>query len=413
MEPNPPLPIAPEQRLLATIVFTDVAGFSSRMQSDEGKTLKLVDRDFTTMREFAKQLSGTVLKSTGDGLLLYFTSAVHAVEWALRTQRFFAEKAKEEAADNVLKHRVGVHLGDVFMRANDVMGDGVNIAARLQAQAPAGGICISQVVYDVVKSKMKLNVVRLEERKLKNIKENIQMYHVRLEEGPAPAPAAPPRPYTPFKPAEAPKKNTGVLLLVLALVGGAGFLAWEMFKDENTITDSQAGLGALAQAAEELKKAKDLPAGGPVAKPVSPASAAIAAEEFDFLNLTREGVRNNEPALRSARESVAAMEVWRSQTLRRYNADRPLNTALARMSTAQGMTLFYDTRGQLQRASGGASRPIDSQSFAPVDQGAIILSMLNDTDVLPPREIVRGAEAFAYLHNLPEMAAALQGKRPR
>jgi class 3 adenylate cyclase len=110
----------------------------------------------------------------------------------------------DEAADNVLKHRVGIHLGDVFMRANDVMGDGVNIAARLQAQAPAGGICISQVVYDVVKSKMTLNVVRLEERKLKNIKENIPMYHVRLEERTAAATAVAPRPYTPSKRVAAP-----------------------------------------------------------------------------------------------------------------------------------------------------------------------------------------------------------------
>src|SRR4051812_24528006 len=94
----------PEQRMLAAIVFTDVVGFSARMQKEEANTLRHLERDFATMSEFGAQHAGNVIKTTGDGLLLCFSSAVQAVEWALRTQRHFAEQARTFPADEVLRH---------------------------------------------------------------------------------------------------------------------------------------------------------------------------------------------------------------------------------------------------------------------------------------------------------------------
>src|SRR5437879_2666735 len=93
MPPLPPVNTTSEQRLLAAIVFTDVAGFSSRVEAEESVTLSLLERDFITMRLFSTTHSGKVIKSTGDGLLLYFTSAVDAVEWSLKTQRHFADQS--------------------------------------------------------------------------------------------------------------------------------------------------------------------------------------------------------------------------------------------------------------------------------------------------------------------------------
>ena len=173
MESFPPLPsgLGPGQRALAAIVFTDVVGFSARMQVDEETVLALLERDFAAMKKLCLQHSGAVLKSTGDGLLLYFSSAVQAVACALRMQKYFARKAKLLPAQEVLVHRVGIHLGDVFLNDQDVMGDGVNIAARLPAEAEPGGICISQTVYDVVKNKLALKVTLLGPRDLKNIAE--------------------------------------------------------------------------------------------------------------------------------------------------------------------------------------------------------------------------------------------------
>src|ERR1700712_578991 len=132
MESTPPQPIGSGQRMLAAIVFTDTVNFSARMQAEEVVTLDLLKRDFGVMRKFCEQYSGMVLKTTGDGLLLSFSSAVHAVTCAQKMQRYFAETAKTLPEEAILTHRVGIHLGDVFFNENDVMGDGVNIAARLQ-----------------------------------------------------------------------------------------------------------------------------------------------------------------------------------------------------------------------------------------------------------------------------------------
>src|SRR6478735_7492183 len=91
---TPPIPPGPGQRSLAAIVFTDVVSFSARMQADEETTLRLLKRDFDDMREICIQHHGAVLKTTGDGLLLYFSSAVQAVAGALAMQQAFAEKQK-------------------------------------------------------------------------------------------------------------------------------------------------------------------------------------------------------------------------------------------------------------------------------------------------------------------------------
>ncbi|OYQ65261.1 hypothetical protein B9G53_07595, partial [Pseudanabaena sp. SR411] len=168
------------QQTLAAIAFSDVVGFSARMGKDEVYTLELVERDFRSMTNWCQKFDGKVLKTTGDGLLMYFTSAVQAVACAYAIQNEFANLAQSLPSNDVLVHRIGIHLGDVFFNAVDVMGNGVNIAARLQAQADVGGICISQTVYDVVKNRLDLEVTYLGELKLKNIQEVIAAYQILL-----------------------------------------------------------------------------------------------------------------------------------------------------------------------------------------------------------------------------------------
>ncbi len=169
------------QRSLAAIVFTDVVSFSARMHADEVGTLKLLERDFAEMRRVCAEHEGEVLKTTGDGLLLTFVSAVQAVACALAMQRKFAAAAKDQVPGGALQHRIGIHLGDVLIQDRDVMGDGVNIAARLQAEAEPGGICISQTVYDVVKNKLEMQAVSLGARELKNISSAVPVYRLLLE----------------------------------------------------------------------------------------------------------------------------------------------------------------------------------------------------------------------------------------
>ncbi|HXA14252.1 MAG TPA: adenylate/guanylate cyclase domain-containing protein, partial [Opitutaceae bacterium] len=168
-------------RTLAAIVFTDIVAFSARMQRDEVKTLGFVNRDFAEMRRLCESRGGAVLKTTGDGLLCYFASAVEAVACALDMQRHFAGLGKTLPPGDALQHRIGIHLGDVLVQDQDVMGDGVNIAARLQAEAEPGGICISQTVYDVVKNKIELKATYLGARDLKNIAQAVPVYSLLLE----------------------------------------------------------------------------------------------------------------------------------------------------------------------------------------------------------------------------------------
>ena len=167
--PSPPEALAAGQRTLAAIVFTDTVAFSKLMSKDEEGTLRLVARDLDHMKSVCGAFGGQVLKSTGDGLLMLFTSAVQAVACALEIQRDFQKQNLELPKAECLRHRIGIHLGDVFQHGGDVMGDGVNIAARLQTEAVPGGICLSQTVYDVVHNRLPFFVNDLGARKLKNI----------------------------------------------------------------------------------------------------------------------------------------------------------------------------------------------------------------------------------------------------
>src|SRR6266516_4044135 len=169
---------ATSKRTLATIVFTDTVGFSERMSRDDAGTLDLLRQDFDRIRKACARHHGEVIKSTGDGLLMYFSSAVGAVSCAVEIQTEHALRRTNEK--DSLEHRIGIHLGDVFVHESDVMGDGVNIAARLQYEAEPGGICISQTVYDVVKNTLALKTISLGPRELKNLSQKLTLYQVLL-----------------------------------------------------------------------------------------------------------------------------------------------------------------------------------------------------------------------------------------
>ena len=190
-ETQSPSPPAPERPRLAAIVFTDVVGYSARMQRDEAGTLALVKADFALMRERCTQHGGELLNSMGDGLLLCFGSAVQAVACALQIQGEFGARRATLPPEQALEHRIGVHIGDVFRQeAGGVAGDGVNIAARLEAKAPIGGVCISQTVHDTVKGKVPMQAVFIGPEMFKNISEAIPIWHISAADGPMPASSA-------------------------------------------------------------------------------------------------------------------------------------------------------------------------------------------------------------------------------
>ncbi|NEP12976.1 MAG: TIR domain-containing protein [Symploca sp. SIO2C1] len=165
-------------RALAAIVFTDVESFTAKMAADEMRTLALIQRDFQLMEQLCQEFEGQLLKSLGDGLLMYFVSAQQAVSCAIEIQKALATVAGELPESDVLYHRIGIHLGDVLFNGSDVMGTGVNIAARLQTLAAPRGICFSQTVYDVVKSSLNSSVTYLGLRQLKGFSELVPVYQI-------------------------------------------------------------------------------------------------------------------------------------------------------------------------------------------------------------------------------------------
>ncbi len=151
-------------RRLAAVMFTDVVGYSSRVQADETGTLEQVQLDFERMRGICAAHAGEIRNSMGDGLLVTFDSALQAVTCGLAIQGALANRGP-----GALAHRIGIHLGDIFQQEGQVLGDGVNIAARLESCSRPGTICLSQTVWDTVRDKMDLEAEFLGTRQLKGI----------------------------------------------------------------------------------------------------------------------------------------------------------------------------------------------------------------------------------------------------
>ena len=168
-------------RSLAAIMFTDVVGFSTIMHKDESAALDLLDNHNKIVQPIVIKYNGTILKPQADGYLMKFSSAVDAVRCGKDIQKEISIYNKEINENENILLRIGIHLGDVVLTENDIFGDGVNIASRLEPLADPGGICISQTVYDQIKNKVEIQTLDLGPADLKNIDSKINIYKVLLE----------------------------------------------------------------------------------------------------------------------------------------------------------------------------------------------------------------------------------------
>src|SRR5216683_7153750 len=164
-------------RRLAAIFAADVAGYSRLMEVDEEGTL---ERLKTHRRQLVdpkiKEHHGRIVKTTGDGLLVEFSSVVDAVRCAAEIQRAMADRETDLPEDGRIKFRVGINLGDIIADGDDIFGDGVNVAARLEALAEPGGICISRVVRDQIRDKLPYAFEDRGEQSVKNITRPVRVY---------------------------------------------------------------------------------------------------------------------------------------------------------------------------------------------------------------------------------------------
>lgn len=170
------------ERRLSAIMAADVVGYSRLMGADEQGTLarlKAVRHEFVDP-EIDRQ-GGRIVKLMGDGALVEFGSVVSAVECAAKVQRLLAEHNSTVADDERIELRIGINLGDVIVDGDDIYGNGVNIAARLEGIATAGGVCVSRSVFDHVKDNVTFGFIDLGDQALKNIEEPVQAFQVTAE----------------------------------------------------------------------------------------------------------------------------------------------------------------------------------------------------------------------------------------
>jgi len=240
-------------RKLTTILAADVDGYSRLMAADEVATLQALRECRAVLGRLIARHDGRIVNTAGDGLLADFPSVVEAVQCAVEAQRELAGRMVADDPARIMRFRIGVHLGDVMVDGDDLFGEGVNLAARLQALAEPGGILISEPVYQQVRSKLRIGFAYLGKRRPKNFPEDVPIYGVLLENSGAEAAAhepgrrprasaeeaaraAPPEPRSPPPPPSAGPglgrraSQYAVILLGLAAIdlstGGGLWVQW-------------------------------------------------------------------------------------------------------------------------------------------------------------------------------------------
>jgi TolB-like protein/class 3 adenylate cyclase len=189
----------PPVRRLTAILAADVAGYSRLMGADEEGTHERLKAHLRELIEpKIKEHRGHTVKNTGDGLLAEFPSVVDAVRCAVEVQRAMADRNAETPEDKRITFRIGVNLGDVIAEEDDIFGDGVNVAARLQTLADPGGICVSRVVRDQVRDRLGFAFDDMGEQEVKNIARPVPVYRVRDAGITAKTPSAPAPPVLPL-----------------------------------------------------------------------------------------------------------------------------------------------------------------------------------------------------------------------
>ena len=206
------------ERKLATILSADVAEFSRLMNEDEEQTLRAFRGHKKIFESLVLTHHGRVFNTAGDAILAEFSSAVEAVRCATDVQSALRTRNDKLPPSRQVRFRIGINLGDVMIQGQDLLGDGVNVAARLQTAAEPGGICISGSVHDQIRNKLSLAFHSLGERSYKNIPQPVRTFSIAEAEGGVPLPSV--------KPPSAWKSRVVWLVAGVVIVAGVGFAAY-------------------------------------------------------------------------------------------------------------------------------------------------------------------------------------------
>jgi class 3 adenylate cyclase len=235
------------ERKLATILSADVAGYSRLMAEDEEQTLRIFRGHREVFDSVVAMHRGRIFNTAGDAVLAEFPSAVEAVRCATEIQTALRTRNDQFPEQRQVKFRIGVNLGDVMVQGGDLLGDGVNVAARLQAAAEPGGICISGSVYDQIRNKLSLSFRSLGERTFKNIPQPVRTFSIAETEDHGALPVR--------------KRSLGKIYrwaaaaVLVILIAGGGYWAYSHY--QRGITEARREARAAAERAQIRAQVED------------------------------------------------------------------------------------------------------------------------------------------------------------
>jgi adenylate cyclase len=212
------------KRKLTAILSADVAGYSHLMEDNEDATIQTLNTYRDSMSTLVQQHRGRVVDMTGDNLMAEFSSVVDAVKCSVETQKEMSKRNAELPENRRMLFRIGVNLGDIVEEKDRIYGDGVNIAARLEGLAEAGGICISRTAYDQVKKKLELGYEYLGEHSVKNISEPVHVYRVLME---------PEAVGKVIGEKRKEKRWMAIAAVIVLLIGVGGFAGWYLYIEQS------------------------------------------------------------------------------------------------------------------------------------------------------------------------------------
>ena len=261
---TPPDPSSPVERRLATILVADVFGYSRMMGEDEERTVRTLRGHRAVFDDLLKTYRGRVFNTAGDAILAEFPSAVDAVRCATEIQSALRTRNEQLPEGHRMWFRIGVNLGDVIVQDGDLLGDGVNIAARIEAATEPGGVCISGSVYDQIQNKLSLTFRQLPDKAFKNIAQPVRTFAIGGDTPPVVRGA--------HRAAWAPRAAVLAGLAAIVVLAGA---AWWFWRDHEAHQAEAAK--AVAEAAH--KAAEQEKAAAAAQKEAKLAAELLAAKE--------------------------------------------------------------------------------------------------------------------------------------
>lgn len=417
-----------EQRTLASIMFTDVVGFSKLTAINEERTMRALHRDFDLIFRSVGAFKGEVLNTMGDGMMVYFPSATQCMQCALDIQQTLHALKMSNPPDGILSHRIGLNIGDIHLNGRNTMGDGVNQAARIQSMAKPDSIKMSAEFYKLVKDKVKMDARYVPGQMAKNIPVPIPTYEVAAIDEMLKLQAAEAL-FTPPTSADGVAGATGrraVLMLVLALIM-IGVAAVPVYMISQAQKTSKTGMNAVPKGKGDkfnLKKfsdqksspeANNSPSTPPDANtPQVPAAFALTPAEMTEL----EGLRNSYDfdgavalleknvnistadgqKMLSDYQGLAALRAWLSKEIDVTTQEKPL-AALLQGSQAD----IYSATGGVVIAMGGQvtdPKPLWELKPETIDGLGIACAALPPSGTPAPTEVTYWLSVFRTVFRL-------------